>query len=177
MKSTKLWRYESCAYFDPEASQIGLTVKQKLREAKLAPDSSSQVLRESFLLPCGINFYRAIRLANLDQLLKRTQWLELWSPMERSSHLVRYQHPQGRIIVPNFLLAVNKNAIAAFLRSSNQQLFSEVYDHTEGYIPRRSSWLRLTRCLEASLLGSGFPPCLIAYCNFVRDFAEPASKL
>ena len=177
MKSTKLWRYDSCAYFDLEASQIGLAVKQKIREAKLAPDSGVQVLRESFQLPCGVNFYRALRLMNLNHLLRPTEWLELWSPMKRASHFVRVQHPQGRIIVPNFLLALNGDAIARFLRSSDRQLFSEVCEYTEGYVPRRSSWLKLTRCLEASLLASGFPPCLIAYCNFVRDFAEPASEL
>ena len=174
MRSTKLWRYDSCAYFELEASQIGLIVKQKLWEAKLAPDSSLHVLRESFSLPCGVNFYRSLRLTGLDYLLERPEWLELWSPMERSSQFVQERHPQGRIIVPNFLLTVNGDAIAAFLRSSEQELASRVCDHTEGYIPRRSSWLRLLRCLEASILGSCFPPSLIAYCNFIRDFAEPA---
>jgi len=177
MRSTKLWRYDSCAYFELEASQIGLIAKQKLSEIELAPDSSLHVLRESFSLPCGVNFYRALRQTRLDHLLERREWLEIWSPMERSSHFVQRRHPQGRIIVPNFLLPLNDDAIAAFLASSDQQLFSQVCDHTEGYIRRPGSWRRLARCFEASLLSSGFPPSLIAYCNFVRDFAAPASIL
>jgi hypothetical protein len=175
MRSTNLWRYDSCAYFELEATGIGLLIKQKLRETKLAPGSSLHVLRESFSLPCGVNFYRALRFTPLEYLLERRQWLELWSPLDRSLRFVRKRLPQGRIIVPNFLLSVNENAIGAFLRDSDEKLFSQVRDHTEGYVLCRNSWPELARCLEATLLGSGFPPSLIAYCNFVGDFAEPAS--
>ena len=155
MRSTKSWRYDSCAYFELEASQIGLT-QNKTFGIELAPDSSLHVLRESFSLPCGVNFYRALRQTRLDHLLERREWLEIWSPMERSSHFVQRRHPQGRIIVPNFLLPLNDDAIAAFLASSDQQLFSQVCDQTQGYIRRPGSWRRLARCIEASLLSSVF---------------------
>lgn len=130
MRSTNLWRYDSCAYFELEASQIGLLIKQKLWETKLAPDSSLVVLRESFSLPCGVNFYRALRLTRLEYLLERRQWLELWSSMERSSHFVRNRRPQGRIIVPNFLLSVKRKRHRRFsARFRSQAIFSGVRPH------------------------------------------------
>ena len=175
MRATSTHRYAYAACYRPDWAADGLLVRNALARSFPPADSPTCVLIATLALPAGVNFYAALRATDPDTMITQKSYFELWSPLKRSALAVRRKDPSGRILVPNFLSRVSMVAIKRFISWHEGRLVQEIRRYSEGYLPARLNWLQLTRRLEACLPGSGFPPALVAYLNFVDDYAAPAT--
>jgi hypothetical protein len=175
MKTRNTQRYLHSSGYRPEWAREGILFKNALGRTTAPEKSPVHALIASLLLPAGANFYRAIRLCDADTLLNGDPYLQIWSPMDRARAARRRGDPSARILVPNFLAAVEPRAARRFLTWTDPQLLAEISRHTESYLPPNLDWTQFTRRLEACLHVSGFSPALVAYVNFIDDYAAPAS--
>ena len=175
MKTGNTRRYIHAAGYRPEWAREGILLKHALSRADAPAKSPVRALIATFMLPAGENFYEAIRHCDPEVLVEDKPYLEIWSRMERARGDCQRGDPSGRIVVPHFLVSVDPIAVRRFVTWPKPQLVAEVHKYTTGYCPSGLDWDQLTRRLEACLHVSGFSPGLIAYVNFIDDYAAPST--
>lgn len=169
MKFETIKRHAAGAYHDPDDARLGLLIKDRLSGITYHSPSALEFLTATFLLPAGAPFYAALRRSQLSQLWKDDSYLSV----HQAGSGIKSTSSGRSIVVPNFIKfqKVRKASVSVFLKASDQELAGEIFRLMNHTLTWPLKWQRICSYLEATLLGAGFSPALIAHVNFVGNYA------